>query len=113
MAKNTMEDLRNHLFAALESLGDYAPGEKHDADKQAQLDREIERANAIVRVSHAITDAVRVEVKYREATGEFSDVDKFFGKPNLNPERVLEAAGRLGQEIAPPHKPTNGRGKAA
>jgi len=107
-----MEDLRNHLFAALESLGDYAQGEKLDPEKEALLQREIERANAIVRVSQAITKAVQVEVKYREVTGDFTDVDKFFGKPNLNPERMLETTGRLSSELIPPAK-INGKHRLA
>jgi hypothetical protein len=100
MAKNTMDDLRNHLFAALESLGDYAPGEKLDEEKDKLLQREIERASAICKVSQAIISGVHVELKYREMTGEYTDADKFFGKPNLSPERMLEAAGRVGTELS-------------
>lgn len=101
MPKNTMDDLRNHLFAALESLGDYGPGEKLDPEKQAMLDHEIERANAICKVSQTIINGVQVELKYREMTGEYTDADKFFGKPNLNPERILDAGARLGRDLVP------------
>jgi hypothetical protein len=92
MPKNTMNDLRNHLFAALESLGD--PEEGKD------LEKEIARAKAICDVSQTIINGVKVELDYRELTGEFTDADNFFGKPNLNPERILDAGSRLGRDLA-------------
>lgn len=63
--KNTLEDLRNHLFAALEGL----------ADTEKPL--EIERAKAISQVAGVIIESARVEVKYLEATGQETG-GKFF-----------------------------------
>lgn len=56
--KNTMEDLRNHLFAALEGL----------ADKEKPM--EIDRAKAVAHVAQTLIESARVEVKYLEATGQ-------------------------------------------
>jgi hypothetical protein len=56
--KNTMEDLRNHLFAALEGL----------ADDDKPMD--IERAKAISQVAQTVIESAKVEVKYLELTGQ-------------------------------------------
>jgi len=58
MPKNTIVDLRNHLFAALEGL----------ADKDHPLD--IERAKAIAQVADRVIDSAKVEVAFLEAVGE-------------------------------------------
>jgi len=55
--KNKIEDLRNHLFAALESLA--------DPDKPM----EIERAKAISDVAQTIINSAKVEVDYMKQVG--------------------------------------------
>ena len=55
--KNKIEDLRNHLFAALEALG----------DKESPMD--IERAHAIADVAQTIINSVKVEVDYLKIAG--------------------------------------------
>lgn len=50
--KNKMEDLRNHLFAALEGLS--------DAEKPMELDR----ARAIADVAQVVINSAKVEVEY-------------------------------------------------
>jgi hypothetical protein len=55
--KNRIEDLRNHLFAALESL----------ADKDSPM--EIERAKAISDVAQTIINSAKVEVELLRALG--------------------------------------------
>lgn len=57
MPQNKIEDLRNHLFAALEGL----------ADTERPLD--IERARAIADVARVVVDTAKVEVAMLEATG--------------------------------------------
>jgi hypothetical protein len=57
MAKNKMEDLRNHLFAALEGL----------SDEENPLD--IDRAKAIADVATVIVNSAKVEVDFIRATG--------------------------------------------
>ncbi|TPG08282.1 hypothetical protein EAH88_11645 [Rhodanobacter glycinis] len=55
--KNKIEDLRNHLFAALESL----------ADKEEPM--EIARAKAISDVAQTIINSAKVEVDYIKQMG--------------------------------------------
>lgn len=50
--KNKMEDLRNHLFATLEALG--------DTEKPMELDR----AKAIAEVAQTIINSAKVEVDF-------------------------------------------------
>jgi hypothetical protein len=57
MAKNKMEDLRNHLFATLESLSD--PDNPMD----------LERARTISGVAQTIINSATVEVKLLNAMG--------------------------------------------
>jgi len=69
MPKNTMTDLRNHLFSALEGL----------ADQEKPM--EVDRARAIVTVSKAIIDSAKVEVQFLEVTGAMP-TQEFFTGPN-------------------------------
>jgi len=55
--KNKIEDLRNHLFAALEAL----------ADKENPMD--IDRAKAISDVAQTIINSAKVEVDYLKEVG--------------------------------------------
>lgn len=72
MAKNTLQDLRDHLFATLESLSD------------AEKPMEIERAKAVCQTAQTIIDTARVEVKYLEVTGQGENrAKKFFGEDSL------------------------------
>lgn len=54
--KNKIEDLRNHLFAAIESLND------------AEKPMDIERAKAIAEVAQVIVNSAKVEVDFIRAT---------------------------------------------
>lgn len=60
MPKNKITDLRDHLFATLESL--------RDDEKPMDVDR----AKAIADVARVIVDSAKVEVQMMEATGERS-----------------------------------------
>jgi hypothetical protein len=55
--KNKIEDLRNHLFAALEGLS--------DEDKPMDIDR----AKAIADVAQVIVNSAKIEVDFIKATG--------------------------------------------
>lgn len=57
MAKNTMQDLRNHLFETLEKL------------KDDEKPMDIDRARAICGVAHQLIESAKVEVKFIEQTG--------------------------------------------
>lgn len=60
MAKNKIEDLRNHLFETLEAL--------KDPDKPMDLDR----AKAVAEVSKVIIESAKVEVECLRVTGAAS-----------------------------------------
>lgn len=55
--KNKIEDLRNHLFATIESL----------QDKEEPM--EIDRAKAISDVAQTMINSAKVEVEYMKTTG--------------------------------------------
>lgn len=65
MAKNKIEDLRDHLFETLEAL----------KDTDRPLDEEIKRAKTVVEVSAQIIDSARVEVKYAQVASEVLGTD--------------------------------------
>lgn len=67
--KNKIEDLRNHLFAALEALA--------DDDKPM----EIERARAISHVAQTVINSAKVEVDFIKATGANSTPAFIDSKP--------------------------------
>jgi hypothetical protein len=75
MAQNSIEDLRNHLFAQLEDLRDAGKGK--DAEPK-QLEAELARAKGVCQVAQTIIDSARVEVKFLEAVGDGDN--KFFTK---------------------------------
>lgn len=58
MARNKLEDLRDHLFATLEAL--------RDKDDPMDLDR----AKAVKRVADSLIDSAKVEVEYLKVTGQ-------------------------------------------
>ena len=55
--KNTMDDLRNHLFATIEALQDT----EHPMD--------VDRAKAINQTAQTLINSAKVEVDFIEATG--------------------------------------------
>jgi hypothetical protein len=57
VAKNKINDLRDHLFATLEAL--------RDEEKPMELDR----ARAVADVARVIVDSAKVEVEFLKATG--------------------------------------------
>lgn len=73
MAKNTIDDLRNHLFATIEGL--------QDPDSPFP----IEKALAISKVAQTIIDSAKVEVKLLETTGGDVASDFFAGKGRKQP----------------------------
>jgi hypothetical protein len=56
--KNTIADLRNHLFETIEAL----------KDEEKPMD--VERAKQVCNVARALIDSAKVEVKYLELTGQ-------------------------------------------
>ena len=63
MAKNTLSDLNNHLFAQLERLGD-------EELTQEELDKEMERAKSINGVAKNIIDNAKTALEGARFTYE-------------------------------------------
>lgn len=61
--KNKIDDLRNHLFAALEAL----------RDEEKPMD--LARAREIANVARVIVDSAKVEVEFVKATGAQRSTD--------------------------------------
>lgn len=77
--KNTIDDLRDHLFAALRGL----------TDKTAPMD--IERARAVSDVAQTIINSAKVEVDHLKAVG--GDGCAFLGKAETDPEGIAQKPG--------------------
>lgn len=65
--KNKLSDLNNHLFAQLERLSD-------EGLSVEDLEREVQRADAIVAVSDQIVKTARVTVRAAELYAEYGGV---------------------------------------
>jgi BioD-like phosphotransacetylase family protein len=61
--KNKIEDLRNHLFAQLEILGD-----EEKMKNPIALEREVKKAKAIKEIAEVLVNSAKVEVDYIRAT---------------------------------------------
>ncbi|WP_237673790.1 hypothetical protein [Vreelandella profundi] len=66
--KNKIDDLRNHLFAQLERLGD-------ESIKGEKLTEEIRRARAVSEVSAQVVDSARAENERLKITRRQSGTD--------------------------------------
>ena len=64
--KNKISDLRDHMFAQLERLGN------EDLNEE-QLKQEISRAQAISEVGKVIVESAKTEVMYAKLTGKKTD----------------------------------------
>lgn len=71
MARNKLQDVRDHLFAALEGL----------ADKDEPL--EVSRAKAIASVAQVIINTAKLELDFIRATGNESKESDFWVKKQL------------------------------
>ena len=83
--KNKIDDVRNHLFAALEGL----------ADREQPL--ELDRAKAIADVARVIIDSAKAEVQFIQATGARGGTGFItLTEPEETPARPRLAAGGRG-----------------
>lgn len=80
--KNKIEDLRNHLFAALEGLA--------DPDKPMELDR----ARAIADVGRVLVDSAKAEVDFLKATGRSVGTGFIPALPTTPAARQIEGPPR-------------------
>lgn len=70
--RNKIEDLRNHMFAALEKLG--------DAETSEEMQKELERSKAIAEVGKVIVESAKVEVDFVKATKGEVITTEFFNE---------------------------------
>ena len=69
MAKNRIEDLRDHIFAQLERMSDPELTDE-------QLKTEIERGKAIGDLGKVIVESAKTEVLFMKLTGNLSENNK-------------------------------------
>lgn len=75
--KNKIEDLRNHMFAALEKLS--------EAETPEQIEAEIKRSQQIAELGKVVVDAAKTEVMFAKVTkAEIVNTDFFDGVKKLN-----------------------------
>lgn len=82
MARNGMNDLRDHLFAALERLND-------DELTPEQLATEVEKAQAISNLSNSVINSAKAEVDFMKATGMIATTSNLFKGVN-DPKRLQQ-----------------------
>lgn len=80
MARNQMNDLRDHLFAALERLND-------DELTPEQLSTEVEKAQAISNLSNSVINSAKAEIDFMKATGMIATTSNLFKGVN-DPKRL-------------------------
>ena len=83
MARNGMNDLRDHLFASLERLD-------NDEITPEQLQAEVEKAQAVSNVANAIIQSAKIEVDFMKTTGMIASNSNLFKGVN-DPKRLGDA----------------------
>jgi hypothetical protein len=79
--KNKISDLRNHMFAALERLG-------NENISPEDLQKEIERSRAISEVGKVIVESAKTEVLYAKMTGKRQDEPTHFLEEDVQPLKI-------------------------
>lgn len=80
MPKNTMTDLRNHLFEVMEAL------------KDEEKPMELARARAVVEVAQTLINSAKVEVDFLNAI-DSSEATEFFDMQRVEARRSLADGG--------------------
>ena len=73
--KNKIEDLRNHMFAALEKLS--------EAETPEELKSELDRSKAIADLGKVIVESAKAEVDFVKATKGELITTEFFNEGKL------------------------------
>jgi hypothetical protein len=81
MARNGMNDLRDHLFASLERLD-------NDNLTPEELAAEVEKAQAVSNVANAIIQSAKIEVDFMKTTGMIASNSNLF--KGVNDPKKLE-----------------------
>jgi hypothetical protein len=72
--KNKIEDLRNHMFSALEKLS--------EAETPEELKNELDRSKAIAELGKVIVESAKAEVDFVKATKGEVLTTEFFNEGN-------------------------------
>lgn len=81
--KNTIDDLRDHLFMAIESL--------QDASSADEIDLAVRRSDGIARAARQIIDSAKAEVSLAAITGGTPGSRLWAGKKQL---RLVNGRGQ-------------------
>lgn len=71
MARNKINDLRDHLFAALERLD-------NDELTAEELQKELDKAEAVAQIGNVIINSAKIEVEFMKATGMIKTNSELF-----------------------------------
>lgn len=80
--KNKISDLRDHMFAALERLGNEDLSEE-------DLKKEIARAQAISDVGKVIVESAKTEVLFAKMTGRRDEIPSRFLEEDEPPKKIV------------------------
>lgn len=80
MAHNKLEDLRDHIFAALERFND-------EELSSEQMLVEVEKSKAIASLANVLTSTAKIELDFMKATGAIGTESQFF--KGINTQRQL------------------------
>ena len=81
MARNKMEDLRNHIFAALERLND-------EELTSEQVELETMKAKSIAGLTNALIETAKLEVQFMRETGQLKANTNLLGSINTQQNRI-------------------------
>jgi len=83
MARNKMEDLRNHLFAALERLND-------EELTSEQVENEVKKAKAISGISNALIETAKLEINFMQETQQMKPASSLLESINAQKNLLNE-----------------------
>lgn len=83
MAKNKINDLRDHLFTALERLD-------NDDLSTDELNKEINKAQAVAQIGSVIIQSAKIEIEYLKATGMLESNSELFKSIDNHPKQISQ-----------------------
>lgn len=89
--KNSINDLRNHLFEVIERLKDAVPGQERPLD--------VEVAEAICLAAKRLIETAEVEIKFREAAGLELAPSDFLNLPRVAGGTPVAKPKKLGNLV--------------
>jgi hypothetical protein len=84
MARNKMEDLRNHLFEAMERIND-------DELTSEQVENEVRKSRVLSSLSTSIIDSAKLEIDFLKATEQDTSQTQLFKGLGGNDNNLIES----------------------